>query len=503
MSPGDGATSYEQRQNLDARVVHGLKWTAGAKWATQLITWVSLLFVVRLLSPSDYGVGEMAGTLTIVSNVMAEFGVGTAVLHMPELSRNTLAQLHLFSCLLCTGIFAIATLAAPLVASFYHSSHVMVFVANNMLLFLTGFEAVPMGLLSRDMDYRRLSLAEMAMVLVQSAVTVLTAWLGWGYWALVVGNAAGKTTATVLVCSWKHVGFAWPRWKDIRAPVELGRQAAVGRVAWAVYSQADGIIVGRILGAPVLGIYRIAMNLAAAPAEKISTLLMRMASPLFANVKDDHSLVRRYYLILIEVLSLVAMPLMFGLAIVSPLAVRVVFGTKWLAAAAPLRWLAIFQILRTMGTLTEQVLISQFRTRFTMRMAILSFVVMPVAFAVGGRWQGTVGVAAAWVILSPLTIIPLVIVLLRCIELPYLEYVGALTPALAGSIAMCAAVFGLGYRVQMAHWSAGTALTALVLAGALVYSAVVLGFFRERVLRYVRFLNGLRKGQPRSLPAVS
>ena len=85
---------HDQR-NLDARFAGGLAWTAGAKWATQILTWASLLAVARLLSPSDYGVGQMAGTLTVVSNVMAEFGIGTAVLHMPELSRKTLAQLHI------------------------------------------------------------------------------------------------------------------------------------------------------------------------------------------------------------------------------------------------------------------------------------------------------------------------------------------------------------------------------------------------------------------------
>ena len=503
MTKNEPGTADEQRRELDIRVLRGLSWTAGAKWATQLITWGSLLFLVRILTPADYGIGAMAGTLAIVSNVMAEFGVGTAVLHMPELSRRTLAQLHLYSCLLCTGVFVLATLAAPLVASFYHTNHLAFFIATNTLLFLTGFEAVPMGLLAREMDYRRLSLAEAAAVLVQSLVTIVTALLGWGYWALLAGGAAGKTTATIMVCSWKHVGFAWPRWKDIRAPVELGRQAAISRVAWSLYAQADGIVVGRVLGAPVLGVYGKAMDMASAPAEKISTLLMRTASPLFANVKDDRFLVRRYYLILAEILSLVTMPLMLGLMMVAPLAVQVVFGSRWLGASGPVRWLAIFMIVRTMGTLTEQVLISQFRTRFTMRMSLVNFVLMPIAFIAGARWMGTVGVAAAWVLLAPFTIVPLLIVLFRAIELPYSQYLAALTPAIAGSAAMCLTLFGFNNWVWLAQWPAGTRLSVLVLAGAIVYSTVLLGFFRERIWRYVRFLNGARKGQMFSPPEIS
>jgi O-antigen/teichoic acid export membrane protein len=500
MSP-EGPTSDAQKRSLDVKFAGGLAWTAGVKWTTQLVTWGSLVIVARLLSTADYGVGEMAGTLTIMSNVLAEFGVGTAVLHMPELSRKTLAQLHTFSCLMCTGVFVLAALASPLVASFYHSTHVAFFVANNLGLLITGVQAVPMGLLSRDMDYRRLSLAEAAMVIVQSMVTVITAWLGWGYWALFAGAVAGKVTAAILVSVWKHVGFAWPRWRDIRAPVELGRQAAVGRVAWSLYTQADGIVVGRVLGPSVLGVYRMAMNLASAPSEKVSTLLMRTVTPLFANVQFDRALVRRYYLIVTETLTLIVMPLMLGLVFVAP-AVPIVLGAKWTPAIAPIRWLAFFMILRTLSTLTEQVLISQRLTRFTMRMSILNFVVMPLAFIAAARWQGTSGVAAAWIFLSPVTIFPLLFVLLRHIELPAREYAAAIFPAVAGTGAMCLALIGLNRLLQADSWPPALRLAALVGAGGIVYGAVVFGFFRGRLQRYMNFLSSLRNGKEMAVPAV-
>jgi PST family polysaccharide transporter len=492
----------EDQRNLDHKFAGGLAWTAGAKWATQVLTWASLLAVTRLLSPSDYGVAEMAGIFALVTNVMGEFGIGTAVLHMPELSRKTLAQLHSFSCLLCAGIFALATLATPLVASFFHTEHLLIFIANNTLLLLTGFQAVPMGLLSRDMDYRRLSLLEATGVTVQSIVTVIAAFLGWGYWALFAGNLAGRLVGTILVCSWKHAGFAWPRWRDIHAPAQLGWQTAIGRTAWALYSLADGIVVGRMLGVAVLGNYRIAMNVASAPAEKVSTLLMRTATPLFANVKDDHGLVRRFYLIMVEILSLIVTPAMVGLAVVAPLAIPVVFGARWNAASAPVRWLALFMIVRTMGILTEQVLISQKMTRFTMRMSIVNLAMMPVAFVVGALWQGMTGVAAAWLYLSPLTIVPLLLVLFHTIHLPYRSYLAALIPAITGSAGMCLALLAIR-QILPASWPAQITLAVQVAVGAAVYGAILILAFRERVLRYVRFLQDLRKGKTSPVSALT
>ena len=206
-----------------------------------------------------------------------------------------------------------------------------------------------------------------------------------------------------------------------------------------------------------MGTYSIAMALARAPAEKIRSLFMRTAAPLVGNVMEVLPSVRRYYLIIVELLSTAVMPLMVGLAIVAPQAVVVIYKQKWIAASRPVQWLALFMIMRVLGVLAEQVLVSQRLTRLTMRMSILSFAVMPLAFFLGARWNGPSGVAAAWILLSPLTIVPLLIVLLRSIKLQFREYASALFPAVAGSIAMWVAVYALSRWHTLRNVAAGSA----------------------------------------------
>jgi len=498
MSP----SQYEEQRKLDARFAGGLAWTAGAKWATQILTWGSTLVIARILFPADVGIAEIAGIFTSITNVLAEFGIGTAVLHMPDLNRRTLDQLHLFSFLLCTGIFGLAVLGAPLLAMFFRSDHVAFFAANNVCFLLTGMQAVPFGLLQRDMDYRRLSLVEALTVSVQAVVTVLAALAGLRFWSLFAGGLAGRIAATALICYWKRLSFAWPRWADIRRPVEMGRHVAISRVTSASCGMADSIIVGRMLGESALGTYRMAMNLASAPAEKISSLIMRTASPLFANVMDDVPLVRRYYLIIAEFLSLSVMPLMLGLVMVAPQAVLVVLGPRWVAATAPLQWLGLFMIVRVLGVLAEQVLVSQRLTRFTMRISIVNFVVMITAFIVAAHWKGSTGVAAAWIVLSPVTILPLLIILLHKITLPVRQYAAALLPAVAGSAVMGLAIWILNRQLSSLHLAVQVSLPVLVAAGGLVYAGFILSLFRGRIVRYTNFLSNLRRGKENPVPAA-
>jgi O-antigen/teichoic acid export membrane protein len=484
----------EQKRRVDVLFAGGVAWTASAKWVTQLFSWASVFVTARLLSPSDFGISEMASFFYLLTNILAEFGVGTAVLQMQELERGVLAQLHTFSCLICAFAYVLSIPAAPLIASFFQIEHLTsLIVVCNLGFFITGFQAVPLGLLQRDMDYRRLSLADAAQALVQSVVTVTAAWSGLGYWSLVIGVTVGKATAAALVSCWKPIPFAVPRWRDIRAPLRLGGQAAIGRLAWAAYTQADGVTIGRILGKSVLGVYRMAITLASAPADKISALIMRAAGPLFAKVQSDVTQARRYFLILAQALTMIELPLMLGLGVVAPEAVQVVLGSKWAGVVAPLRWLVLFMTLRTLATLMEQVLISKRLTGFTMRMSLLNLFVMPPAFFIAAHWKGTSGVAATWIVLAPVTIFPLVWKVLRAINSNLRELVVELLPAVAGVSAMVGVLLLLRAWLAPQPWPAVFRLTVQVAVGAVVYVAVLMGFFREKVMRYVRFVQDLRK----------
>jgi PST family polysaccharide transporter len=269
----------------------------------------------------------------------------------------------------------------------------------------------------------------------------------------------------------------------------MGAQIAISRLAWSTYTQSDGIVVGRVLGAAVLGTYQMAMTLASAPADKISTLVMRAAGPLFAKVQKDEALVRRYFLIILEALGLTVLPIMLGLAVVAPDATQVVLGAKWSASASPLFWLALFVTIRTASVLCDQVLVALRKTRFTMSMSLLAAVVMPAAFVVASRW-GVTAVAASWLILSPVTVLPMLAKLGAVARLRFSEALDALLPGLAASGAMLIAA---GFVREWHSANVYLRLVAEICAGGAVYFAVLLGPFREKVLRYIRFVKSLRQ----------
>ncbi|MGB7762712.1 MAG: lipopolysaccharide biosynthesis protein [Bryobacteraceae bacterium] len=491
MSP-DGGHSV---RSLDKAVAGGLAWAAGAKSATQFLIWASTLVVARLISPYDFGLVSMAGYIGLIATALAEFGMGQAVLQMPELEARTVAQLNTSCAAICLAIYGLLVLAAPWIAVFFKSGQLrMLVIVNSLGLVLTGFQSVPTGLLERDLDYRRLSVCESGTILVQALVTVGCALAGFAYWSLVVGALAGRMAGTALTYYWKPVPFALPRWKQIQAPLRLGTHMTIGRIAMWAYGVSDGVIVGRMLGGAALGAYQMAMALASAPAEKIGLLVMRVTGPLFARVQKDEELVRRYFRIISESVSLSVFPLLIGLAVVAPEAVRVLLGKEWSAAVGPIRWLAVFMCARTLSTLFSQVLTSLRYTRFNMFVSLVSFVVMPVAFLVASR-RGTSAVAASWLILCPVTVLPFAVKLLRAIGLRYRDYLGVLLPALAGCVVMVAAVLAVRTWLGSDRMPVAARLSVEVAVGGAAYLGFEWIFYREKLNRYIHFLLGLRRGR--------
>ncbi len=481
-------------RSLDKVLAGGLAWAAGAKSVTQLFTWSFTVITARLLSPTDFGLVNMAGFINVLTSALAEFGMGQAVLQMPELEAGTVAQLNTACAAICMAAYGLLVLAAPLIAAFFRSDQLrLLVVVNSLGLVITGVQSVPFGLLEKDLDYRRLSVCEAVTILVQAVVTVGFALSGFAYWSLVVGGLAGRIAGAVLTYYWKPIPFALPRWKQIQAPMRLGAHIAISRIAATAYAMSDGVIVGRTLGGPALGAYQMAMSLANAPAEKIGLLVMRVTGPLFARVQKDEELVRRYFRIISESVSLSVFPLLIGLAVVAPEAVRVLLGPKWSAAAGPIRWLAVFMCARTLSTLFSQVLTSLRFTRFNMFVSLTSFVVMPVAFIVASRW-GTSAVAASWLLLSPVTVLPFAVKLFRVIGLRYRDYLAVLTPALAGCALMVAAVLAVHIWLGSDHMPAAALLSVEVAVGGAAYLGFLWVFCRETLNRYLHFLLGLRGG---------
>ena len=108
--PADPATTSGRK--LDRSLVHSLAWRAAGDWASQIFSWGSLLIIVRLLVPSDFGMVAMAVIFFPFLRQISEFGIPRIIVTFRDLSDEHIAELNTVGALLGGFCFLLACAAA-------------------------------------------------------------------------------------------------------------------------------------------------------------------------------------------------------------------------------------------------------------------------------------------------------------------------------------------------------------------------------------------------------
>lgn len=481
-----------EQRNLDKALMGGVAWTAIAKWISQLATWAITLIIARILSPSDYGLVGMATIYLGLVQLFSEFGVGTAIITMRELSDAQVSQLNTVSLLLGFVGFAISAAVAVPIGRFFRAPKLpIVIIVMSIAFVVSAIRTVPYSLLQKDMQFKLLAIIDGLQSIIQGAITLVLAYLGYGYWALVLGNLSLSFVTTGLTLVWQRQRFARVRFSAIRAPLLFSRHLIIGRLSWYCYDNSDFIVAGRVLGAGPLGAYTLAWTLAHAPLEKLTTLVNRVTPSVFSAVQSDLSAMRRYLRTITGGLALVIFPATLGMALVSNDFVRLALGPKWLGVVLPLELLALHALIRSNVILLTPVLNAVRATRFTMWQNLSSLIILPVSFYIGSRW-GTGGIAGVWVFVYPVIQLPLYWRLFRSIRMTAREYFGALWPALSACIAMVFSVEVLKHFLSPT-WPTYVKFASEVLTGTLVYALALFAMHRERLYVFFRLTKAFRE----------
>lgn len=476
----------------DRMLVRGLAWTGTVKWGSQLLSWVSTIVVARLLSPEDYGLVAMAGVFLGFIGVLNEFGLGTAVVALRHLTDEQIAQIHSLACLFGVSGFLLSCVVAIPTGQFFDAPEVpLIMITMGTGFVFLSMRSVPSALLERDLRFKYLAFLEGGQSLLATFSTLLMAWWGTGYWALVMGGLVGHIGATTVIWLSRPLSYSWPSAHSMKEAIRFSSHVLTSRVSWYVASSSDVFIAGRVLGQVVVGIYSFAGSLAYIPMEKVTALLSRVMPAFYSTLQNDPAAMRRYLLLLTEGLALISWPIAVGMSLVAHDVVFVVLGDKWSGVIAPLEILACWAGVRSVFGLVGPLLFFTGNSRVAMLNGLLCVVIYPVGFWVGSHW-GAVGLAWAWVIVQPFGFIQPYKYVLRATGLSLWGYLHALWPALSCVVLMAVGVVGIQHVVPF-DWPLAVRLGVESIAGAVIYVCLVSAFHRERLWQLRALIRTSRK----------
>lgn len=321
----------EKLQSVGHEATKSLKWSA----LTELITRIAqpLIFVIlaRLLTPEEFGVIGTALIVISFSQMICDAGLGKALVQTkipPERAANVVFWVSL---ILSLAIYAMIVVTSPWIASFFDSpASEPVLVVLGLNVIILSLASVQQFLFIRDLNFRDIFWAKLAMALTPAFFSIPLAFFGFGVWALVAGTLVGSFTNMIVLwvkSPWRPtLSFDWliARRLLVFGIWVIAEGFGIWFIAWG-----DQFLIAKYLNIDDLGVYRVAYNLGLLTFSFLLNPFLPLLYPMFSRLQDDRVGLTQAFHKVNRVIILIALPASAGLLLVSEPLAYALFGAKW------------------------------------------------------------------------------------------------------------------------------------------------------------------------------
>lgn len=454
VDPGEAlAASAGRRKQLRRQTARGMVWMLVSFGTRAVLQVVFLAILARLVSPKEFGLVSGALIVVFLTTVLAESGVGAAIVQRKELTREHLRVGFTLSVLLGLVCWAALFALAPQLEDFLRLPGLTWIVRAIAFIFVINNLTLSDYLLSRRLQFGKLALAEsLSSAVGYGSVTITLAALHYGAWAIVGGQLAQSTVRTVLV--WVMAPHPWQPLikRDVAKELfNFGAWYTVGRVALWAATQGDNLVTGRYLGAAALGLYGRAYQLVQLPANLFGQVAQEVLFPAMAAVQSERETLKRIFGTGMAFLAVLALPVSMLAAVTSRSLVLVLFGHRWIGLTAAFDVIVFGMIFRTSSKMTDA-LAKAAGSVFPRAWRAVAFAGFVFTGAYVGKSWGIRGVATGVLIALAANYLLTSQLCLRIVGMSWSEFAAAHAPAVLLSVV----AGGVGYAVDRTLAQAGT-----------------------------------------------
>jgi lipopolysaccharide exporter len=316
--------------DIQRKMAHGAAWMLLFKFAERSLGLISMLILVRLLSPTDFGITAMAGSFILMAEMLTAFSFDVNLIQNQNATEEHYSSAWTCNVLLGLTITALMLAAAPAITAFYrHDELFWVVCALALGPLVSGFENIGVVAFRKDMQFGREFAFQLSRKVIGFLVAVPLAYLTHSYWALVAAILVSKLSGTAI--SYFVHPFR-PRFSlaKFRGLLVFSKWMLLNNFVGFLKERSVDIVIGRTLGAGQLGLYNVTYEISIMPTTELSAPINRALLPGFSRIAHDPAEMRAAYGTAIGMLALIAVPAATGIFALAPYIVPTLLGPKWL-----------------------------------------------------------------------------------------------------------------------------------------------------------------------------
>jgi O-antigen/teichoic acid export membrane protein len=353
---------------------------------TTVLSLISILVITRVLGPERYGWYIIGFSCNAFATSLATVGLKVYLIRKPgDCSKQLQGEILAFLIGSSTILSVVVVLTASIVADLTNVPELrLILIAMAPAILLDTCTGVPLGLLERNLQYKRSSLAEVGSLLLYYLASIPFVLIGWGVWGLIAAFLLQSVFQVVVAFVFHPVRPVWPKNLDLlRDALKYG--VSYSTAIWVEQGRRLGVslLLGRFVGAEAVGLLgattRITSLLAIA-----QTVAWQLGFSGFAKLQEDPSAMRRSLSKAMNYQALL-LTLAFGLfACLSPVLVPLVLGPKWHGIIFLFPFVALFLLFKFIFELHMLVLFAMGHNFDVLRFWLVNATVVLTALALLG-----------------------------------------------------------------------------------------------------------------------
>jgi PST family polysaccharide transporter len=375
--------------------VQGIGWQSVSSIVQVTLALITQVLLSRLLTPADFGVVVYAMILVGFSAQLAQAGIVPALIQRRDLQANHLSAGFLISVLIGLLVWAILWVTSPVIV--HIDEQITILRALSFIFLFNSATIVSDAVLQRHFLFRKLFwIDNISYGLGTGLVAIACAYRGYGAWSLVFGALAQSVARGFLLFAASPFKVSFQvRKKDILSLLNFGTGMTLARLANFAAGNSSQFVIGTLLGAISLGLFQRAYTLITTPLTRMVSVVTSVLFPALSRLQDDIQQLRKSYLFLITLTSVVMLPLATFISASSNEIILVLYGEQWAKAANSLAILSFNAAFISIFTLTDALarakgqVYSQFRRHF-------AYAILALIGAVVGSRYGIEGVAVGF-----------------------------------------------------------------------------------------------------------
>lgn len=464
----------------------GITYSAIGNYSNLIIQLIVNMILARILTPLDFGIVSIVQIFQEFFSMLANMGIGPAIVQNKNLTKKDINVLYKFSYVLAIVLALIfAFLGYPASLFYDNSIYVSVFQVLSISVFFSSIIVVPHATLQREKNFKKINSIIIISGIIKGIIAVCLASLQFGIYSILFGGLAQVVLTYIFYM--RNSGLSLKENFSLN-PLKKISHFASSQFAFNFVNyfsrNLDSLLIGRYFGSVSLAFYNKSYLLTRYPTNIFTGVITPVLQPLLSDYQNDLKVIKNSYLKLSNLLANIGVSISVFFYFNAKDLILLMYGDQWLESIPTLKIISFVIWIIMISSSTAGIFQSSNRTDLLLFSGIQSAITNIIFIAIG-IFLGSIEYVSLMIVISYTInfVITNYLILYKIFKSSFYEFFIAISkPLLVG-------VLEIGGFLIMPKLQYN-ALINLLISGVIFVAIFILGIFitkqHKNLIRLIR-----------------